>query len=147
MSRKHLRTAAIALCLATPGLLASGLLSGCRSGCVSRESSEYPSPDGKIKAVLYEKECGDPSAATTTIALLQPGAVFSPDKIEESEIVYAADSNHGDAGTDAKGMLKMTVKWSDAEHLVVVTAPSARNFVLKMQHGPTQISYTLPLMN
>jgi len=147
MSRKYIRTAVAVFCLATPGVLATGFLSGCRSSCVSQESAEYPSPDGKVKAVLYEKECGDTSAATTTLALLQPDATFSIDKIEESEIVYAADSNHGDAATDAKGMLKMTVRWSDAQHLVVVTTPSARNFVLKMQHGPTQISYTLPLMN
>ena len=48
-------------------------------GCRSTELSVFPSPSTRLKAVVYERDCGTPADATTNLSLLVADDSSLPD--------------------------------------------------------------------
>jgi hypothetical protein len=106
------------------------LLGGCTfpAGCGSTVLSEAKSPDGNLKAVVFNYDCGATTGTGTHVSLL-PASVTSPN---DAGNVFVADGNGGPA---------VSVKWLSANRLLVSYDKTARTFGMEKQFNSVTISY------
>lgn len=106
-------------------LTAPFLLAGCGFGdnlCENDLIAKTRDLDGHRVAYLYLRDCGATGDYATTIAIGSPN-----EKLENADVVFIADSNHGAALTEGRGIwTRMT--WTRAGNLFVAYAQNARVF-------------------
>lgn len=80
--------------------------------CGNAVLAEYPSPNGRLKAVVFERDCGATTDFSTQISILPSAYTLE----NEGGNIYAADTNHGAAPAGQGGGPEVWVNWlSDAE--------------------------------
>lgn len=79
------------------------ILSGCV--CENRPFQEFPSPDGKVFATLFEANCGATIAFTTVVSLRYGGTVTNPNA---ESIVF-----------EGPGQLPLGISWEGPRLLVI----------------------------
>ncbi|SNS78614.1 hypothetical protein SAMN05421770_102322 [Granulicella rosea] len=112
-----------------------------RQMCGSHGFQAFNSPEGKLRAVLYDYDCGATTDFSTRLAVVKQSSKFDPFDVSERELVMIADSNHGAAGVDSNGILPIAVEWTDSQHLSVRLPEGARTFVHKQNAGSVVIHY------
>ena len=65
------------------------LLLTFRTTCVDNVQSEWLSPSGKLKAIVYVRDCGATTGFSTKIAIVRPSATTPP---YSDGIVFSADN-------------------------------------------------------
>ena len=113
--------------MALPGRLMNDML------CGNEIKQQIPSPDGALKAVIFQRDCGAATGFSTQISLLPVNAALPDD----GGNVFV--ENKGDA---------VSVQWRDNGHLQIRHAPtdfiSERRFSVAvgfLQHRAVTISY------
>jgi hypothetical protein len=97
------------------------LNAGCNL-CGNQEVFRVPSPDGKIEAVMFERDCGATTDFSTQISMVGKGGSV------QSGVgnAFIADSNHGAAPVAKWGGPAVDIKWAANRQLVISIHPATR---------------------
>ncbi|MDQ0462918.1 hypothetical protein QO010_000666 [Caulobacter ginsengisoli] len=122
-----------------PLVLAASLLAilgGCSDGCANDVVSRATSPDGKVSAVIFERNCGATTGYSTQISLI------GPDKEPSGPgNLFRADTGHGAARSGAWGGPWAELRWLSPNHLLVRYATGARIFEQSARVGGVDVTY------
>jgi len=98
-----------------------GLTSGCNL-CGNQEVTRKVSPDGRIDAVVFERDCGATTDFTTQISVVpKGGSVYSG-----AGNAFIGDSNHGATPSAKWGGPPAVIKWVANRQVVIYTHPATR---------------------
>jgi hypothetical protein len=103
------------------GLLIAGAVTvwGFRSllnePCANRLMAEFPSPEGTLKAVVFERDCGTTTDVSTQVSIVSANASLS----NQPANLFAGDTDHGKAPSGPKGGPEVRVSWVGARSLRV----------------------------
>lgn len=105
--------------------------------CANEVISETASPDGKLRAIVFQRDCGATTGFSTQVALLP-----RTEKFEESTAsFFSADTNHGLIPSGPGGGPEVAVHWNSHASLVVSHHPDARIFRSESKSNNVQIQY------
>ncbi len=107
------------------------------TACINEPLQDIPSPDGRHRIVVFQRDCG-----ATTGFLTQASLLTQRDALDDrSGNLFIADSNHGAAPSGPGGGPAVVAVWLDARHLQLSHHPSARVFLATPQIDGVQIMY------
>ena len=110
---------AFALLVATA--IGSFLLLGASSSdmCADTLLSETPSPNGKLKAVLFQIDCGATSGFDSHVAIMPIKSSLSNESqgAFENRSFFTADTNHDKAPIDEGGGTEVRLNWASNDKL------------------------------
>jgi hypothetical protein len=114
-------------------LVASFLLSteACSDLCGNRVIETVLAPEGKTKALVFERDCGATTDFSTHVSILD-GSEALP---RTAGNVFTADGDHGAA------TMTVRVHWVSPNHLVVSFPARARVFRQQAEVSGVRISY------
>lgn len=96
---------------------------GCESMCANVILQELPSPDKKLKAVIFQRYCGATTGFSTQVTILK-----YDEKLHKAKgNVFSADTDLGKVpgGLDG-GRLVVEAVWKDPRHLQIMHTQNAR---------------------
>ncbi|MBL8398538.1 MAG: hypothetical protein JNL84_10415 [Candidatus Accumulibacter sp.] len=105
--------------------------------CGNLVLSESLSPNGKLKAVVFSRDCGASTDFSTHISLLKAGDRLS----NTGGNLFVADSNHGKAPANQHGGPVVTIRWVSDEQLRVERHALARVFKSVPSHRDIEVEY------
>jgi hypothetical protein len=111
-------------------VVVASLSVGC-SLCGNDEVLRVSSPDAKLEAVVFQRDCGATTGFSTQISIVAKGTSLP----NSGGNVYVADTDHGKAPSAKWGGPEVDVLWTGQRTVKVVTHPNARVF-----HNKTAIS-------
>jgi len=121
-------------------VLIAGALAGCvtkgpvpREPCTNHALDEVVSPAGNLKAVVFERRCGKPTAFSTQVALIAADRRLS----EAPGNVMVA----GNGGRVSRDHSFVTVSWDGPKILRITIAADAAVFRTEPAVGPVKIAY------
>lgn len=117
-------------------LLATGFLTGCDDPCGNDIAKERPSPDGRMKAVLFSRDCGASTDFSSQISILRADEALSG-----GGNAFSADSDHGAAKTGSWGGPTVEIAWISASTLSVSYASRARIFKSEREVNGVSLAY------
>jgi hypothetical protein len=114
-------------------LMASFGLAACSDMCANTEHQTAKSPDGRITAILFDRDCGATTGFSTQVSLVGPD-----EKPAGKGNVFIADQ-----GTDSTtwGGPWAELKWLGPNRLLVRYDATARVFAQNGNVGDVQISF------
>ena len=115
------------------GCVAKGPVQAPREACTNHALDEVVSPAGNLKAVVFERRCGKPTAFSTQVSLLSAGGRVS----EAPGNVLIA----GNGGRVSRGRSFVTVAWDGPKVLRVTIAPDATIFRTEPAVGAVKVAY------
>ncbi|HEY5804238.1 MAG TPA: hypothetical protein VIT90_11145 [Lysobacter sp.] len=124
-------------CLALALVSVIGLWTMLDSACANDVLAELPSPDGKNKALVFQRDCGATTGYSTQVSVLRSEQALGGD----SGNVFVGDTNHGAAPSDPGGGPSLQVHWVGPEALVVSHHPAVRVFAAEPESGSVRITY------
>ena len=77
--------------------------------CGNERLAEYPSPDGKVKVIVFERDCGATTDFSTQASIV-PASAELPSGVGN---LFVADTNHGSAPSGVGGGPELRVRWID----------------------------------
>ena len=107
------------------------------SPCANELLAEVASPDGKWKAVVFQRGCGATTGFSTQVSLL-PAASVMPN---ESGNAFRSDTNHGAAPSGPGGGPAVGVVWRSPIELAISHHPAARVFAAERSVGNVEVRY------
>lgn len=105
--------------------------------CANDIISEYPSPDGQRKLVVFERDCGATTRCSTQASILPIDQALD----NGNGNVFIADDNRGAAPSGPGGGPALRVAWRNAHAIQLFYHPNARLFKHEPEHDGVQISY------
>jgi hypothetical protein len=88
---------------------------GCVDPCGNEVISEVPSPDRRLKAIVFERDCGATTDFSTQVSVMPSGQQFLTRatwlRSTASGNVFVADTNHGEAPPGPRGGPDVQVRW------------------------------------
>ena len=90
------------------------LLFGLLDGCSNTISARVISPDRKLDAVVFERDCGATTGFSTQVSVVRTGAQPSG-----SGNAFVADDNHHRAPAPAIGGPLVELRWAGPNRLIV----------------------------
>ena len=113
------------------------LYGGLSMPCENTPLSEVPSPDGRLKLVIFERSCGATTDFTTQASLSDRHG--KPD--DEAGNIFIADADHGRAPRAAHGGPELHALWLDETTLQLTHDARARVFQARAELGDVGIVY------
>ncbi|HEY8118515.1 MAG TPA: hypothetical protein VIE91_04685 [Methylophilaceae bacterium] len=83
--------------------------------CGNQVLAEYPSPNNKLKAVTFERDCGATTGFSTQVSILSSASVLE----NEGGNIFVADTNHGAAPAGQGGGPEVQVNWLSETRLQI----------------------------
>lgn len=105
--------------------------------CDNHVLQEEPDPSGKLKAVVFQRECGVLGGTSTQISVL-PVSTTHP---LAGGNVFGADTNAGQAPAMPSGGPAIAVKWITEQELQIAYDNRVRVFQSEKTLGPVAITY------
>jgi hypothetical protein len=87
-----------------------------------KEISRIPSPDGKIEAVIFERDCGATTGFSTQISILHKGASIR----SGTGNAIVGDSNRGAAPVAKSGGPPAQIRWLTNRRVVITVHPATK---------------------
>jgi hypothetical protein len=115
------------------GCVAKGPVEAPREACSNHALDEVVSPSGNLKAVVFERRCGKPTAYSTQVALMPADGRLS----EAPGNVLIA----GNGGRVSRGRSFVTVAWEGPKMLRVTFAPDAAILRTEPTVGSVKVAY------
>ncbi len=98
---------------------------GCDGMCANEVLQEIPSPDNKLKAVVFQRDCGATTGFSTQMTILK-----TDEKLQNtSGDVFSADTDHGKVPSGPGGGPKIEVIWIGVHQLQVKYPQKARIYL------------------
>lgn len=107
------------------------------SGCSNEVLAQVVSPDAKMKAVIFQRDCGATTGFSTQVSIVQNPSELS----NEGGNAFVADTNHGAAPDGPGGGPEVRVRWQSSTELVISHHPAARVFSSQGTVGSTKVHY------
>jgi hypothetical protein len=107
------------------------------SSCANELLAEAVSPDGTLKAVVFQRDCGATTGFSTQVSVFAVSAGIG----NSAGNVFTSDTNHGIAPSGPGGGPLVKVNWRSPSVLVVSHSAAARVFVAEPQVGSVKVSY------
>ncbi len=132
-----------ALAFAAIGLIAVGslfvvvLIPGFL--CENTLIEEVISPNGEMKAVVFQRECSSSSDYSTQVSII-PVSSELPSGVGN---IFIANTNNGTAPRSPTGGPVVKVRWRDASSLKLTHHPNARVFLSEPRIDGISVGYDL----
>lgn len=107
------------------------------SSCANELLAEVASPDGKLKAVVFQRDCGATTGFSTQVSVLAASAIVGT----SAGNVFTSDTNHGVAPSGPGGGPVVKVGWRTPSVLVVSHHSAARVFLAESHVGSVTVHY------
>jgi hypothetical protein len=128
--------------LGTVALVALGAYFGLRSFekfmCRASVVRRVTSPDGRLEAVVFERNCGATTDFATNLSVVSTGSEIRNDVGN----LLTADSNDGQALLDAAHVIRVSVEWIRSDSLLVSYDRRARVFRQKARAHGVSVGYS-----
>lgn len=111
-------------------------LAGCSDFCANEIVQTVPAPDGKMAAVLFERNCGATSDFTTQVSIVRRGE--APDGRGN---IYIADADDDPATRGQWGGPWAELRWAAPDRLHIGYVRHSRIFHQERRRGGVEISY------
>lgn len=125
-----------------PLLCALGLASGCfgdsKASCNNIPLTELPSPGAELKAVIFTRDCGATTAASTQVSILPISATL---RAADGGNLFIADTGHGAAPAGPGGGPQVQVEWVGRNRLRLRHDHRARVFKAEPMVAGVRIEY------
>jgi hypothetical protein len=119
------------------GMLLLLSVSACVDPCGNQVLAETPSPGGRFKAVVFQRDCGATTGFSTQVSLIPSG-----DKVVSwSGNVFVADANHGEAPSGPSGGPAVQVEWFGPTDLRITHDKRARVFLATTSVNGVHVEY------
>ena len=105
--------------------------------CQNEVLSELANPNGQVKAVIFQRNCGATTGFSTQVSILE----FKDKLYNDSGNVFVADTNHGEAPSDENGGPKVEAEWIGNNNLKLSYHSKARTFTKVASFNDIQITY------
>lgn len=105
--------------------------------CGNEVISEFPSPDGTKRLVVFQRDCGATTDFSTQASVL-PARTPLPN---EKGNLFISDTDHGAAPAGPSGGTSVTVRWESAQSVVLIYHPKVRVFKSELDAGGVQVRY------
>jgi hypothetical protein len=105
--------------------------------CANEILNEVRSPTGKMKAVVFQRDCGATTGFSTQVSVLQSDQQLP----NEGGNVFVADTDHGIAPSGAGGGPVVEVSWTNETELLVRHDKRARVFHNEPSLGNVRVRY------
>lgn len=125
--------ALILLCIGGLYIFAQSLSDLCGNVVLA----EYPSPNKKLKAVIFQRDCGATTGFSTQVSILQSTSALE----NEGGNIFVADTNHGAAPADQGGGPEVYVNWLSDTHLQIQHHKAVRTFRADTKSEGVKIEY------
>ena len=109
-----------------------------RDMCNNDIAQEVSSPNGKYKAIIFERDCGATTDFSTQVSVLKASKSLSR---SDGGNVFVADSNRGVVGTDIKGVMAVYAHWASNSVLEIHYPSGARVFEKNDRIGDVTVHY------
>jgi hypothetical protein len=139
-ARRRLAIEIVVIVVGVPLLVGAGCLllrRGCEGladvadlGCENRLLDERVAPDGKLKAVVFVRNCGATTSFSTEVSILEAAASLPRNG---GEVVFVATTGHGLAPAGPGGGPEVQVRWEGPSRLTVSRHAAAVVFKLVTQ--------------
>lgn len=105
--------------------------------CGNEVLVEYPSPNKKLKAVAFQRDCGATTGFSTQVSILSNVSVLENEKGN----IFIADTNHGAAPSGEGGGPEVKINWLSDAHLHIEYHQLARNFRAESVFKGVKVDY------
>jgi hypothetical protein len=122
-------------------LLLCALSAGCiniTGGCVNTILRVHYSPTKRLKAVVFERQCGATTGFSTQVSIISADS----DLPNEGGNVFVADTDHGKSPSGPGGGPPVEVEWKGESSLNVIYDNRARVFLRKDSQNDVTITYS-----
>lgn len=133
---------------ATLGVVAALLVGGwyaldrmADGSCSNAVIDEALSPDGALRLVAFQRDCGATTGFSTQISLLKRNAALPND----SGNVFIADTDHGDASSGPGGGPEVRMRWDGPKQVTIQHHARARVFLSERIHEGVALTYVASL--
>ena len=92
--------------------------------CANEPLWELPSPDGKVRAVVFQRDCGATTGLSTQISVIRVGEALP----NRGGNLFVADTDHGRAPAGVGGGPEVRVTWIGDRALRISHHRDARVF-------------------
>ncbi len=106
-------------------------------GCGNEVIQEIVSPDKRLKAVIFQRDCGATTDFSTQVSILDAGEKLPP----QGGNVFVCDSSHGKAPAGAGGGPPVEVTWIANDALKIIHDTDARIFFAANKYKNAEIVY------
>ena len=105
--------------------------------CQNELLKEVRSPDGKLKAAVFQRDCGATTGFSTQISILPADEKL----LDKSGNIFVADTDHGKAPSGAGSGPKVEVRWVNENELLIRHDSRARVFHSEQSLNNVRILY------
>ena len=105
--------------------------------CGNSILAEYPSPSGKLNAVVFERSCGATTGFSTQVSILRSGEVLE----NEGGTLFAADTDRGRAPSGVGGGPEVRFRWLSASAAELQHNPHVRIFRAQKNAEGVEVVY------
>lgn len=119
------------------GISSLSLLSG-PDMCGNEILHEHAAPGGRLKVVVFQRDCGATTGFSTQASILRVGEGLP----NESGNLFAADTDHGAAPSGPGGGPELRVEWRGARELQLSHHAKARLFEAKKRAKGVSVGYS-----
>ena len=105
------------------------------SRCDNIPISESASPDGRLKAVVFTRDCGSVSGLTTQVSILESSSSL----LNGPGNAFVADTNHGAISSAPGSGPEVHVRWQTRYHLFIEYPHGARGRLVAGEVAGVQI--------
>ena len=136
--KNAVRNLVIAIFITDVGLAIAGymFISSLPDLCSDKIISENLSPDRKVKAVIFSRDCGATTGFITHLAI-----VPIHESTKSATSVFVADTNRGMAKAGPGGGPEFLVKWESDSSLLVAYSSKARVAEQKLKFRGVTVKY------
>jgi hypothetical protein len=106
--------------------------------CGNEIISEFPSPEGNKKVVVFQRDCGATTGFSTQASILGNDQVLE----NESGNLFTSDTNHGAAPSSLGGGPALSVEWKSKHSVLLSFHPNARVFKKEAEIDGVHVSYS-----
>jgi hypothetical protein len=93
--------------------------------CRNEVTAEHKSPNGRSKAVVFQRDCGATTDFSTQVSIID-STKGMPNWAGNA---FRADSDHGIIPVDEKGVIQVRLTWESPRTLVITYPRGARIFL------------------
>lgn len=111
--------------------------SGCSDACQNTELSSAGSPDGRWRAVIFQRDCGATTGLSTQVSVLPKAG-----RLRGGGNAFVADDDHGAAAASSLGGPWASIRWLARDRLLISYDARARVFTANPRVGSIQVVFT-----
>jgi hypothetical protein len=123
---------------ALPLAIISTIFAGCSDMCENEVVTRMTSPEGRLDAVIFQRDCGTTTGFSTQISVIGAG-----EQLLGIGNTFRADDDHGSASDGSWGGPWAEIKWLSPNRLLVRYAAKSRVFEQHDDVSGVQVTYQM----